>query len=104
MTRPGLPAWGDPHTLFQAESQVPVGRPGEAACDAVRLWACADGHLGFFGWLCAAQARSMATDGIGLLDLSARDWRDMYDGRVPPEEAADVAVDEFVSAHGLPRP
>lgn len=38
--------------------------------------------------------------GCQLLDLPARDWRAEYDGRVPPEEAADVAVDEYAAVHG----
>ena len=35
-----------------------------------------------------------------LFELPARDWRDEYDGRVPPAEAVDVAIDEYASKHG----
>jgi hypothetical protein len=29
---------------------------------------------------------------VGLMDLPDRRWRDEYDGRVPPREAADLAT------------
>jgi hypothetical protein len=38
---------------------------------------------------------------IHVLDLPDRLWRDEYDGRVPPSEAADVAIDEAASKTGL---
>ena len=38
-----------------------------------------------------------------LLALPTRNWRDEYDGRVPPEEAADVALDELASMYGVHR-
>ena len=38
-----------------------------------------------------------------LLALPTRNWRDECDGRVPPEEAADVALGELASVYGLHR-
>lgn len=35
-----------------------------------------------------------------MFDLPDRNWRDEYDGRVPPAEAVDVAIDEYASKHG----
>ena len=46
--------------------------------------------------------RIAATSPWMLLTLPVRDWREQYDGRVPPNEAADVAVDEHASVHGIP--
>ena len=46
-------------------------------------------------------ARCEAIDRVSLFDLLPRDWRDEYDGRVPSDEVADVAFDEFAYAHGV---
>ena len=93
--------WGGPDAPFHLAGASPI-RP-EAQHLASRLWAYADGHYGFWGWLIVAsrQARKASHRALlDVLDLPPRRWRDEYDDRVPPEEAADVAVDEHASVHG----
>ncbi len=68
-----------------------------------RLWTHAAGHLGFYGWLMVANSHAARTCKwiiLDLLDLPPRDWRGEYDGRVPPAEAADIAIDEHESVRG----
>lgn len=68
-----------------------------------RLWAYANGHSGFWSWLMVASRQAGTVSRrvlLDVLDLPARDWQDEYDGRVPSEEAADVALDEHDSIHG----
>jgi len=47
-----------------------------------------------------ADQQARQASGHGLLDLPPHDWREMYGCRVPPTEAADVAIDEHVAQHG----
>jgi hypothetical protein len=97
--------WGGPAAPLRLDGATPA--PGAPACSVIasRVWDMADGHVGFYGWLCAVNAQCQATDRINLFDLPPRDWREEYDGRVPPDEAADVALDEFASVHGVrPQP
>ncbi len=94
--------WGGPDTPFHLAGAGPI-QP-EPRHRVGRLWAYANGHCGFWGWLVAAsrQARTVSHRALlDVLDLPARDWRDEYDGRVPPEKAAEVAVDEHSSLHGV---
>ena len=94
--------WGGPDAPFHLAGAGPI-QP-ELRHRVGRLWAYANGHCGFWGWLVVAsrQARTVSHRALlDVLDLPARDWRDEYDGRVPPEEAADVAVDEHGSLHGV---
>lgn len=94
--------WGGPATPFHPAGIGPI-QP-EAVHRVGRLWAYANGHCGFWGWLMIAsrQARTLSRRALlDVLDLPAREWRDDYDGRVPPEEAADVALDEHDSVHGV---
>ena len=51
-----------------------------------------------------ANERCESIDRIVLLNLPPRDWRGEYLGRVPPEEAADVALDELASVAGIQPP
>ena len=51
-----------------------------------------------------ANERCEAIDRIVLLNLPPRDWRGDYFGRVPPEEAADVALDDLASVAGIQPP
>ena len=93
--------WGDQATPLQLEGCTPfLHEPG---CCAVhdRIWDIANGHLGFYGWLRVVNWRCHAIDRLSVLDLPHRDWRDEYEGRVAPDEAADVALDEFASVHGV---
>lgn len=94
--------WGGPDTPFHLAGAGPI-QP-QARHMAGRLWAYAGGHWGFWGWLLVASRQAQKVSRrhvLDVLDLPARDWRDEYDGRVPPEEAADVAVDEHASRHGV---
>lgn len=81
-------SWGSPTTPFQLDEQPPVGRgPADG-----RLWQCATGHLGFYGWLCVANTHMLRRIGIGLMDLSDRVWRTHYEDRLHPCEVADDAI------------
>ncbi len=81
-------AWGDRTTPFQLAGQSSVERrPPDN-----RLWDYAGQDLGFYGWLRIAHARILRRIGLGLLDLSDRRWRDSYNERTHPWEAADKAI------------
>jgi hypothetical protein len=90
--------WGGPDTPFRLMWRSPVD-PGPSP-DQDPLWAYAGHQLGFYGWLRVADQRARQAFGCGLLDLPPRDWRGMHDDRVPPTEAADVAIDEHAAQHG----
>ena len=47
------------------------------------------------------ERKLFAGSGRGLMDLPDRNWRDQYDGRVEPDEAADVAIDEAAAKFGI---
>ena len=82
------PAGADPATAFQLDGQSPIERrPADG-----RLWDYAAGHLGFYGYLRVANTRILHKVGLGLLDLSDRLWRDSYEERRHPGEAADEAI------------
>ena len=81
-------AWGDRTTPFQLDGQAPVERrPPDN-----RLWDHAGQELGFYGYLRTAHTRILRRIGLGLLDLSDRQWRDGYDARLHPWAAADNAI------------
>lgn len=90
--------WGSLDTCFRVFERPDLYRGRSEDLD--RLWDYCKGHLGWDGWLRIVNERTRELAGCCLLDLPARDWRDEYDGRVPPDEAADVAVDEYASVHG----
>ena len=96
--------WGGQAAPLQLEGGTPFLH--ESGCSAVhdRICELADGHVGFYGWLRVVNAQCHAVDCLDILDLPPRDWREEYDGRVPPDEAADVALDEFASEHGVREP
>lgn len=85
---PIVATWGSPGTCFQLEGQPPIER--QSADD--RLWDYAANHLGFYGYLRAANTCILRRVGVGLLDLSGRVWLTHYEGRVHPWEAADDAI------------
>jgi hypothetical protein len=95
--------WGGPAAPLQLDRATPI--PDAPTCSVIsrHIRDLADGHVGFHGWLCAVNVQCQATDQLNLFDLPPRAWREEYDGRVPPDEAADVALDEFASVHGLAR-
>ncbi len=90
--------WGGPDTPFRLMWRSRI-HPGPSS-DQDPLWACAGQQLGLYGWLQVADQRARQAFGRGLLDLPPRDWQEMYIGRVPPTEAADVAIDEHAAQHG----
>ena len=95
---PIVASWGGPDTPFRLMWRSPV-RPGPSP-DQDALWACAGQQLGLYGWLWIADQRARQAFGCGLLDLPPRDWRALYDSRVPPTEAVDVAIGEHAAQHG----
>lgn len=81
-------AWGSRTTPFQLIGQSPIERrPPDG-----RLWDYAGQDLGFYGYLRIAHARVLRRIGLGLLDLSDRRWRNGYNERTHPYEAADKAI------------
>jgi len=86
---PVVAAWGGPSTAFQLAGKSPIER--RPAPD--RLWDYAGEHCGFYGFLRVANARIVGRTGIELLDLSDRQWRAAYEGRVHPCAAADDAIE-----------
>jgi len=95
---PIVAAWGGSDTPFRLRWRNPVHPGPSPSLDP--LWTYAGHDLGLYGWMRVADQQARRTFGRGLLDLPPRDWRDMYDGRVPPTEAADVAIDEHAARHG----
>lgn len=91
--------WGGPNTPFRMEGCDAVYR--ERRDDPDPLWSYAGGQLGFYGWLRVSNCYATRTFLSGLLQLPSRDWLGLYNGRVPPTEAADVAFDEYESVHGV---
>ncbi len=96
---PDVAEWGGPATPFRMEGCDAVYRERRDGPDP--LWIHAGGHLAFYGWLRVANCYATRTFLSGLLQLPPRDWRGLYDGRVPPTEAADIAFDEYESVHGI---
>jgi len=95
---PIVAAWGGPDTPFRLRWRSPVHPGPSPSLDP--LWTYAGQDLGYYGWLRVADQQARQAFGRGLLDLPPHDWREMYGGRVPPTEAADVTVDEHVAQHG----
>ena len=96
---PVVAEWGGPAAPFRMQGCEAVYRERRDGPDP--LWSHAGGHLGFYGWLRVANCYATRTFLAGLLQLPARDWLGLYDGRVPPTEAADIAFDEHESVHGI---
>lgn len=95
---PVVAAWGAPDTPFRMVGQAAI-HPGPSP-ELDRLWTYAGGVLGYYGWLCVANQHARQVFSCGILDLPPRDWRGEYAGRVPPDEAADIAIDEYAAQHG----
>ena len=89
--------WGGPDTPFRLMWRSPI-HPGPSP-DQDPLWAYAGQQLGCYGWLRVADQRVKQVFGRGLLDLPPRDWRALYNSRVPPTEAVDVAINEHAAQH-----
>ena len=104
MSRTRVLDWGNDVVPFQLAGYDPVWHIASENDVHDRLWSFANGHRGFYGWLRVVNERCEAIDRIVLLNLPRRDWRGEYLGRVPPEEAADVALDELASVAGIQPP
>ena len=92
--------WGDQNEPFQLDTRPAIQhRPGRS-CSHDRLWEYAGGHLGFYGWLRVVNRQIERVITVSLMDLPDRLWRDEYDDRVPPGEAADLAIDETAAEFG----
>lgn len=98
---PDVADWGGPGTPFRLQGCAAI-RPA-ASGSADPLWTHAGQNLGFYGWLRVASRHAMQMFHCGLLELPPRDWLGAYVGRVPPEEAADIAVEEHIARHGTGR-
>ena len=96
---PRVAEWGGPAAPFRMEGCDMVYRERRDSPDP--LWSHAGGQLGFYGWLRVANCYATRTFLSGLLQLPPRDWLGLYNGRVPPTEAADIAFDEYESVHGI---
>ena len=86
--------WGGPDQPFQLDARTPLLHLHGRSFSHDRLWNNANSHLGFYGWLRVVNRRIEKTVIVGLKDVPDRCWRDEYDNRVPPGEAADLAIDE----------
>ena len=96
--------WGDQNEPFQLDTRPAIQhRPGRS-CSHDRLWEYAGGHLGFYGWLRVVNRQIERVITVSLMDLPDRLWRDEYDDRVPPGEAADLAIDETAAEIGVEPP
>lgn len=95
---PVVAGWGGPDTPFRLMWRSPVHPGPSPSLDP--LWAYARQNLGYYGWLRVADQQARQAFDCGLLDLPPRDWQGMYESRVPPTEAADVAIDEHAARHG----
>jgi len=80
--------WGGPSTPLQLTGKALI----ERTTPSDRLWDYANDHLGFYGFLRVANTHIVRRVGVGLMDLSDRRWRDSYDDRAHPCEAADKAI------------
>jgi len=96
---PDVADWGGPTTPFRMQNCDAVYRERRDSPDP--LWNHAGGHLGFYGWLRVSNCYATRTFLSGLLQLPPRDWLGLYNGRVPPTEAADIAFDDYESVHGI---
>jgi len=90
--------WGGPDMPFRLMWRGAI-HPGPSP-ESDRLWTYAGGVLGFYGWLRVGDHHAGQVFSCGILDLPPRDWRGEYDGRVPPDDAADIAIDEYAAQHG----
>jgi len=95
---PIVAAWGGPDTPFRLRWRSLIHPGPSPSLDP--LWMHAGQDLGLYGWMRVADQQARQTFGRGILDLPPRNWRDMYNNRVPPTEAADVAIDEHAARHG----
>ena len=96
---PGIADWGGPDTPLRLGDNTTIWPRPTGLPDPIRDMS--RGHLGFYGWLGLVDVRLAQVSPWTLEDFPERDWRDEYDGRVPPQEAADVAVDGRAAVRGI---
>jgi hypothetical protein len=92
---------GAPSAGFRLAGCPAIGHAPGRGLTSDRLWTYANADLGFYGWLHVVGTRVQTVLEITLMDLPNRSWRDEYNGRVLPDEAADIAIDEIAAATGL---
>ena len=96
--------WGGRSKPFQLDTRTSLLHLYGRSFSHNRLCNYANGHLGFYGWLRVVNRRIEKTVIVSLMDLPDRCWRDEYDNRVPPGEAADLAIDETAAEFGIDPP
>jgi hypothetical protein len=87
--RPDVAKPGGPSTPFQLDGHLPVKPP----ILRTQLWRCAEGHLGFYGFLCLANARLLRRGTFDELGLTDQPWRASYDAGAHPIDEADKTRD-----------
>ena len=99
--------WGDATVPFQLVGKNPIIHRDDNP-DHKGFWEYARGHLGFFGYLRVANRRieskmeAACGTPFGLFELPDRLWRDAYENRQHPLDAADEALAEYLSEMGHP--
>ena len=96
----GIEDWGAPNRPIRLDDGDAIHPRPTRLPDPI--WILSGADLGFYGWLALVDVRIAATSTWTLITLPVRDWREQYEGCVPPDEAADVAVDGHASVHGIP--
>ena len=104
MPQLSVASWGGPDWPFQLAGRDAIRHRAGLNPEHDRLWDYAGGHLGFYGWLRVVNRRIERVTTVSLLDLPDRLWRDEYDDRVPPGEAADIALEEAAPGFGIDPP
>jgi len=98
----GVAAWGGPDAPLRLSDNSTIWPRPASLPDPIRD--LSGGHLGYYGWLGLVDIQIAQTSPWTLSDFPGRNWREDYDGRVPPEEAADIAVDERIAVLGIAPP
>jgi hypothetical protein len=89
MWRPDVAQRGGPTTPFQLDGCSPIEPP----ILRTQLWRYAGGHLGFYGFLCVANARLLRRGTLDVLGLTDQPWRAAYDAGAHPIDQADKTLD-----------
>jgi hypothetical protein len=97
MRRPDVTQRGGPLTPFQLDGELPVELP----IIQTPLWHYAGCHLGFYGFLCIANARLSRLGKVNVLDMPSRAWRAAYDAGDHPIDEAEKALIEHWRRHVL---
>jgi hypothetical protein len=88
MRRPDVAQRGGPSAPFQLDGHAPVEPP----IMRTQLWRYAEGHLGFYGFLCIANARLLRRGTLDVLGLTDQPWRAAYDAGANPIDEADKTL------------